>query len=325
MPRPKVYVTRRIPEEGLAILRQAADIRIWEADEPVPREVLRREVADIDGLLPLVTDRIDGEIMDAAGKLRVIGNYAVGYDNIDVPAATQRGILVTNTPGVLTDATADLAFALLLATARRVVEGDRYMREGRWKAWGPLLLLGAEVHGATLGLIGLGRIGQAVAARAKGFRMRILYSDVQRNLAAEAELGLEYTDLAELLGTADFVSVHVPLTPATQGMLGAQEFRLMKRSAILINTSRGPVIREEELAAALRDGVIAGAGLDVFAEEPLPAASPLYAADNLVLVPHIGSASSAARRAMAVMAAENIVTALQGKLPPNLVNRELTR
>jgi glyoxylate reductase len=323
MARPRVYVTRLIPEEGLAPVREATECRIWEGDLPPPRDVLLREVADIKGLLCLLTDRIDEELLAAAPRLKVVSQMAVGVDNIDVAACTRRGIPVGNTPGVLTETTADLAWALLMATARRIVEAEAYTRSGAWKTWEPMGLLGRDLHHATLGIIGLGAIGAAVARRARGFAMRILYSSRRRKPELEAELGLEYREMDAVLKEADFVSLHCALTPETRHLIGPRELALMKPTAILINTTRGPVVDQAALAEALRAGTIAAAGLDVFEVEPVPLGDPILALPNVVALPHIGSASVATRGRMARMAADNLLAALAGRRPPNLVNPEV--
>jgi len=329
MDRPRVYVTRVIPEDGLALVREATACRVWEGGTaaqrwsmPPPREVLLREAGEIDGLLCLLTDPIDAALLDAAPRLRVISQMAVGVDNIDVAACTRRGIPVGYTPGVLAETTADLAWALLMATARRVVEADAYTRSGAWKTWEPMGLLGRDVHHATLGLIGLGGIGTEVAKRARGFDMRILYFSRRRKPELEARLGLEYRLMDELLREADFVSLHFALTPETHHLIGARELALMQPTAILINTTRGPVVDQAALAAALKAGTIAAAGLDVFEAEPVPLDDPILALPNVVALPHIGSASVATRGRMARMAAENLLAALSGQRPPHLVNPE---
>lgn len=320
---PRVYVTRLIPKAGLDLLRGCAQVKVWEGQLPPPREVLAEEVGAVEGLLSLLTDEIDGELMDAAPQLRVISNYAIGYDNIDVPAATERGIMVCHTPGILTDTTADFAFTLLACVGRRVVEAARYVREGNWKTWGPMLCLGHDLYGATLGLIGLGRIGSAVAKRASGFQMRVLYHDLERIPTLEKELGLIYTDLDSLLERSDFVSLHTPLTPETHHLIGGRQLKMMKKSAILVNTSRGAVIDRQALYEALVSGEIAGAGLDVTDPEPIDPDDPLLQLDNCVVVPHIASASVATRTLMATLAAENLVAGLQGRMPRNPVNPEV--
>ncbi|HXF51015.1 MAG TPA: D-glycerate dehydrogenase [Dehalococcoidia bacterium] len=319
--RPRVFVTRRLPGDALERLSAVALVDVWQHDLPPSRDELVAAVREADGLICLLTDRIDAGVLDAAPRLRVVSTMAVGYDHIDVAAATARGIPVGHTPGVLTETTADLAWALLLATARRVVEGDRFVREGRWKTWDPNLLLGYDVHGATLGVVGMGAIGQAVARRAVGFGMRVLYT---RRSAGEAEIGRRVS-LEELLRESDFVSLHVPLTAETRHLIGERELRLMKRTAILINTARGPVVDQAALAAALREGVIAGAGVDVTEVEPIPPDDPLLAAPNVVILPHIGSASHATRARMAEMAVENCIAGLEGRPVPHCVNREVER
>jgi glyoxylate reductase len=321
--KPKVYVTRRIPEEGLNILREVADIKVWEGELPPPREILLKEIEEVDGLLSLLTDKIDAEIMDKAKNLKIVSNYAVGFDNIDLKEATKRGIMVTNTPGVLTETTADLAFALLMATARRIVEADKFVRAGKWKTWEPMLLLGQDIHGAVLGLIGLGRIGYAVAKRAKGFDMKVLYYDLYRNEKAENELGLEFVEMEELLQKSDFVSIHVPLTPDTKHLINEKTLSMMKKTAILINTARGPIVDEKALYKALVNNEIAGAGLDVMDPEPPNINNPLLKLDNIIILPHIASASIATRTKMAIMAARNLSAGLKGKTPENLVNKEV--
>jgi glyoxylate reductase len=321
--KPKVYVTRLIPEKGLEIILAFCDAEVWEDELPPPREVLLNKVQDVEGLLSLLTDRIDAQLMDAAPKLRVISNMAVGYDNIDVEEATRRGIIVGNTPGILTDTTADFAFALVMATARRIPEACRYVRDGRWKTWGPKLLLGWDIHGATLGLVGMGRIGSGVARRATGFGMRILYYDVVRREDLEEEPGLEFVDFETLLERSDFISLHVPLTSETHHLIGTQQFGLMKPTAILINTSRGPIVDPQALYEALKSGQIAACGLDVTEPEPIPMDDPLLTLDNCVIVPHIASASIATRTKMAAMAAENLIAGLKGEIPPHPVNPEV--
>jgi len=324
MSRHRVYVARRLPDPAMDRLRQHVDMTVWPTDElPPPREVLLREAAVSDGLLSLLTDRIDGALLDAAPRVRVVSNYAVGYDNIDVAAATSRGVVVTNTPGVLTETVADFAITLLLAVARRVVESDRYTREGRWKSWEPLLFLGQDLYGATLGLVGLGRIGTAVARRAHGFDMRILYHDVVRREDLEHDLGLEFTSLEDLLRRSDFISVHTPLTPQTRHLISTDQFRLMKRTAVLVNTARGPIVDPDALYRALADRQIWGAGLDVFEVEPVPADHPLLRLDNIIVAPHIASASVETRAKMALMAVDNLLAALGGQRPPNFVNPDV--
>jgi glyoxylate reductase len=319
--RPNVFVSRVVPEEGLAAIRGECEMDLWEGDLPPPREELLRRVAGCDGVLTLLTDRVDDEFLDAAGKkLRVVSNYAVGFDNIDVAACARRGIPVGNTPGVLTETTADLAWALLMAAARRLPEGDRYVRDGKWKTWGPLLLLGPDVHGATIGIVGFGRIGQALARRAKGFGMEILYHDVQELPPEVTEpLGATYLPLEELLPRSDFVSLHVNLSPVTRHLIKAETLAWMKPTAVLVNTSRGPVVDQAALADALRNGVIWAAALDVTDPEPIPMDDPLVGLDNCLIVPHIASASRATRGKMAAMAAANLLAGVRGEPLPTEV------
>ena len=320
-------MTRRLFPQAIDILEAVADVEVFDGvDNTIPRDILLEKVRDMDGLLPLLTESIDCELMDAGEKLKVISNYAVGYNNIDVEAATQRGIYVTNTPGILTDTTADAAFALLMAIARRIPEADRHIRAKGWiHAWGPRMYIGSDIHGKTLGILGMGRIGSAMVKRAKGFSMDIVYHDVYRREDLEEELGITYLPLDEVIRSADFLSLHVPLTPETHHMMGAEELASMKEFAFLINTSRGSVVDEKALADALRDGVIAGAGLDVFEAEPLSHESPLLGLDNIVLTPHLASGSIETRTKMATTAATNIVSALRGEIPPNIVNPEVTK
>jgi lactate dehydrogenase-like 2-hydroxyacid dehydrogenase len=321
--KPKVYVTRKVPEEGIAMVQQECEVEVWEGELPVPRDVLLEKVRDIDGLYCLLTERVDQELLDAAPRLRVVSNMAVGYDNIDVAACTAHGIPVGNTPGVLTETTADLAFALLLSAARRIVEGADYVRARRWKTWGPMLLMGPDIYGATLGIVGLGRIGQAMARRASGFDMRILYHDIHPIPDAEAALGATYVDLDTLLAESDFVTLHVNLTEATYHLIGREELRKMKPTAVLVNASRGGVVDPEDLYQALQDGEIGYAALDVTEPEPIPEDHALLSLPNCIVVPHIGSASVATRTKMATMAAENLLAGLRGEPLPHCVNPDL--
>lgn len=322
----KVFITRLIPDEGLKKIRRNFDVRIWPEEKPPSKQQIIENAKGCQGIVTLLSDPIDKELIEALPDLRVIVQYAVGYDNIDVEAATERGIMVTNTPEVLTEATADLTWALILAAARRVVEADRYVREGQWQvAWGPKMLLGMEVFAATLGIIGMGRIGSAVARRAKGFSMRILYhsgpeDEISRN--AERTMGAIRTDLKTLLRDSDIISIHVPLTEKTKNLIGPKEIASMKAGAILVNTSRGAVVDEKALFNALKEGKLASAGLDVLNHEPIEKDNPLLSLSNVVLVPHIGSASIVARNKMAVMCADNLIAALNGQTPPQLVNSE---
>ncbi|MCP4543527.1 MAG: D-glycerate dehydrogenase [Chloroflexi bacterium] len=317
--KPRVYVTRKVPEQGIALLGQECQVEIWEGALPVPRDVLMEKVTDIDGLYCLLTERVDAELLDAAPRLRVVSNMAVGYNNIDVDACTARGIPVGNTPGVLTDTTADCAFALLMTAARRIVEGVDYVRAGRWKTWEPMLLMGQDVHTATLGIIGFGRIGQAVARRARGFDMRVLYHDTCVSDVA-SDLDATSVDLDTLLAESDFVSLHVPLTEETHHLIGEEALQKLKPTAILVNTARGPVVDPDALCRALRDGEIAYAALDVTEPEPIPVDHPLLSLPNCIVVPHIASASVATRTKMAVIAARNLVVGLRGEQLPHCVN-----
>ena len=303
----------------------ATEARVWDDELPPPRDELLRAVEGCDGILTLLTDRVDAELLDRAGpQLKVVSNYAVGFDNVDVDECTRRGIPVGNTPGVLTETTADLAWALLMAAARRIVEGADYVRAGRWKTWGPMLLLGPDVHGATLGIVGFGRIGQAVARRAQGFGMTILYHDPVR-LPDEVTqpLGAEYAELDDLLARCDFVSLHVNLTDETRGLVDAPRLARMKPTAVLVNTARGPVVDPVALHAALRDGVIGAAALDVTDPEPIPVDDPLVSLPNCLIVPHIASATPATRGKMAEMAAANLLAGVRGERLPNPVNPEV--
>ncbi|MDZ7291933.1 MAG: D-glycerate dehydrogenase [candidate division KSB1 bacterium] len=320
----KIYITQPIPQSGLEVLRRAfSDFQINPEDRILTKQELLKKAKGADALLTLLTDKIDAEIMDEAGpQLKIVANMAVGFDNIDVAAATQRGILVSNTPGVLTDATADHAWALLFAIARRIPESERFLRSGKFKGWGPLLFLGADLTGRTLGIIGAGRIGYAMAIKSRGFNMRVLYTNDSPNLRLEQEIGAHRVSLEKLLRESDFISIHVPLLPGTRHLINASSLRLMKKTAYLINTSRGPVVDEAALAEALKNGVIAGAGLDVFENEP--AVHPeLLKLDNVVLTPHTASATIETRTKMATMAAENLIAGLTGQQPPNLVNLEV--
>lgn len=319
---PIAAVTRRIPESGLRILNEGAEIRVWPGDLPPTRAQLLEFAQGADGLLTLVTDRIDGELLDCLPTVKVVSNFAVGYDNIDVEACSARGVVVCNTPGVLTDTTADLAFSLLAAAARRIVEGADYVRAGSWLTWSPMLLLGAELHGATIGIIGFGSIGQAMARRARGFDMRVLYTSANRHDEAGQALNATFSGLDNLLRASDFVSVHCALTPETRGLLGAHQFRLMKPTAILVNTARGPVVNTDDLYRALREGELGAAALDVTDPEPLPADHPLLSLPNVLVVPHIGSASVAARDKMAALSARNLAAVLRDERPPHVVNPE---
>jgi glyoxylate reductase len=325
MAKPQVFVTRLIPEAGLDMVTDFCDAEVWEDELPPPRETLLEKVQGLDGLLCLLTDTVDAQLMDAAGpSLKVISNYAVGFDNVDAVEATRRGIPVGNTPGVLTDTTADFAFTLLMAAARRAVEGDRYTRAGRWKTWGPKLLLGQDVTGATLGILGFGRIGKGMAKRAAGFDMRILYHDpyVTEDPYAK-EIGADHVDLTTLLEQSDFISVHTLLNEETYHLLDADAFQHTKPTAILINTARGPIVDPDALYGALTQGQLAAAALDVTEPEPIPMDSPLLTLDNLIISPHIASASIATRSKMATMAARNLIAGLEGERLPYPANPEV--
>jgi len=327
MAKPKVYVTRELPERGMKIIKERFDAEVWPEYGPPPKTEIIRKARDVDALVTLLSDKIDAEVFDAAPKLKIVAQMAVGFDNIDVAEATRRGIYVTNTPGVLTETTADFAWALLMAIARRVVEADRYVRSGQWKvSWHPSMLLGRDVYGATLGIVGAGRIGTAVARRAKGFNMKILYYDVvPMPPEIEKELDAKRVDLDTLLRESDFVSIHVPLIKETYHLINEEKLKLMKKTAYLINNSRGPVVDEKALYKALKEGWIAGAALDVFEQEPTPLDNPLLKLDNVVVAPHISSASYETRSRMAEMVAENLVAFFEGRTPPNLVNPDVVK
>jgi len=319
----KVFVSRKIPEEGIALLRKECDVEVSPHDRVLSKEELIQSMQGKDALLCLLTDKIDAEVLDSNPNLRVVSNYAVGFNNVDVQAATDRFIPVTNTPGVLTHTVADHAFTLLMAISRRIAEADRFTREGRYDGWAPLMYLGRDIYGKTLGILGAGRIGKEVAKRgAKGFNMKILYYDVFRNKDFEKEVGAKFCTVEQVLKNADCISVHVPLLPQTKHFIGMKELNMMKRSAFLINTSRGPVIDEEALVHALKHNVIAGAAIDVFEDEPAlkPGLSEL---DNVIITPHIASATLETRGAMSTLAAENLLAVLHGKEPKCQVNNEV--
>ncbi len=320
----KVFITRRIPQEGIDLLERVAEVEINPNDEPLPRAVLLEKISDCDGVVGLLTDKIDAEFFEAAPKLKGYANYAVGYDNIDVPEATKRRIPVSNTPGVLTEATAECAWALLFAVARRVVETDKVMRSGQWSGWGPLQFIGGDIKGKTLGIVGAGRIGTETALMSRGFNMKVLYtsSSGRRNGVLDAELNAELVSFEELLKRSDFISLHAPLTPNTRHLFDASAFSMMKKTAYLINTARGPVIKEDDLVTALKRGDIAGAGLDVYENEPAMATG-LAELDNVVILPHIGSATISSRTNMATLAARNLIAMLKGEKPETGLNPEL--
>ena len=326
MPKPKVYVTRELPERGLKIIKERFDAEVWPEYAPPPKKTIIEKAKDVDALATLLSDKIDAEVFDAAPKLRMIAQLAVGFDNVDVQEATKRGIYVSNTPEVLTDTTADFAWALLMTLARRVVEADKYVRTGKWKVgWHPAMLQGRDVYGATIGIVGAGRIGYAVAKRATGFSMKILFYDVIPRPEMEKDFGAKKVDLDTRLKQSDFVSIHVPLMKETHHLINAEKLRLMKKTAYLINNSRGPVVDEKALYDALNEGRIAGAGLDVFEQEPAPLDNPLLKLDNVVVAPHISSASYETRSKMAEMVADNLVAFFEGKKPPNLVNPDVLK
>jgi glyoxylate reductase len=324
MPKPKIFVTRLLPEKGVERIIAMGDTEVWPDELPPPYEILREKVSGVDGLVCLLTDRIDAGLMDAAGPgLKVISQMAVGYDNIDIGEATARGIPVGNTPGVLTETTADFAFAMLMAAARRIVEGDRYVKAESWKTWGPTLMMGHDIHDATLGIIGFGRIGQAVAKRARGFSMRVLFYDPLGSKMIARSLHAQSVALDQLLAESDFVSLHVPLNGETEHMIGGRELKLMKATSVLINTSRGPVVDPQALYRALAGGEIAYAALDVTEPEPIDTDDPLLTLENCIIVPHIASSSLATRTKMALMASENLVAGLNGVELPNCINPEV--
>lgn len=318
----RVFVTRHIPKEALDILKSKCSLGVYESDEAIPRNILLEKVRDLDGLLCLLSENIDKELIDHAPNLKVISNLAVGFNNIDIEYATRKKIVVTNTPGVLTDATADFTWALLLATARRVMEADRMCRVLKFKGWGPMVLLGHDIVGKTLGILGAGRIGTAVIERSRGWRMEILYYDKEVNTYLEEEFNARRVNMNELLENSDFISIHLPLSDETKYLIDAEALRIMKETAILINTARGPIVNESALLNALQQKWIAGAGLDVFEHEP-EITTGLTELDNVVLAPHIGSATVATRNKMAVMAADNLLAVLEGKNPNFPVNPEV--
>jgi len=323
--KPAVFVSREIPQSGLDLLRKHSDVTVWPHDRPALREELIANCKGKDALVCLLTDKVDAGVLAAAPSLRIVANVAVGFDNLDVAAGTAAGVVMSNTPGVLDDTTADLAFALLMGTARRLIEGDRLMRSGTWGGWGIMQLLGQDVHHAKLGIVGFGRIGRGLARRARGFDMAVSYHDAIRAPAeVERELGVVFVPFEQLLRECDFISLHVPLVPETHHLIDAVALRKMKKSVVLINTSRGPVIDEAALVDALRTGVIAGAGLDVYEHEP-KIADGLAALPNAVLLPHIGSASIATRNKMAEIAAENVIAFFQGKTPPTALNPDVLK
>jgi glyoxylate reductase len=325
--KPKVYITRRIPLQGIAQVFEVCDVTVHDSDLPPTREEIISSIGDKDGIYCLLTDRIDREVLEHAGRLKVISTMSAGFEHIEVDEATRRGIYVGYTPGILTEATADLTFALILAAARRVVEADRFVRSGDWQiSWLPTLFLGESLWGRTLGIIGMGRIGKAVTRRAKGFSMRVLYADrLSLSREEEKELGAEYCSLEELLQTSDIVSVHTPLTGETFHMIDETRLRLMKPTAILINTSRGSTVDETALVKALQEKWIAGAGLDVFEKEPVAPDNPLLVMGNVIILPHLGSATRQTRELMADLAARNLLSVFKGERPSQWLNPEVEK
>ena len=318
----KIFVTRKIPELGLEILRKKFEVKVNLYDRVLSREEIIEGLKGKDGLLCLLTDPIDADVINSEPKLKMISSYAVGYNNIDVKAATKRGIPVSNTPGVLTDATSDMAWALLFSAARRIVEADKFTRAGKFKGWGPMLMHGQDVTNKTLGVVGAGRIGTAFALKSKGFNMNVLYVDEKKNETLEKEVNAKKVTFDEILKKSDFISLHVPLIPSTHHLIGEKELKMMKKNAVLINTSRGPVVDEQALVFALKEKQIFGAGLDVYEHEP-EMTGELKKLDNVVLQPHSASATIESRTKMAVMAAENMVAGLKGEIPTNCVNKEV--
>jgi glyoxylate reductase len=323
--KPRVFVSRVIPDAGLSLLRRHCDVSVWPADRPPTRDELIENCRDKDALVCLLTERVDAGVLAHMPSVKIVANVAVGFDNLDVAAGTAAGVVMTNTPGVLDDTTADLAFALIMATARRLVEGDRLMRSGGWGGWGIMQLLGHDVHHATLGIVGFGRIGRGVARRARGFSMNVVYHDgIRATPEVENELGVRFVDLKELLGSADIITLHVPLLAETRHLIDAAALKSMKRTAVLINTSRGPVVDESALVQALREGTIAGAGLDVYENEPRLTPG-LVELENVVLLPHIGSASYDTRGKMAEIAARNVISFFNDEPPPTALNPEVLK
>jgi glyoxylate reductase len=326
MAKPKVYVTREMPERGLRIIKEKFDAEVWTDYAPPPKKTIIEKAVKVDALATLLSDKIDAEVYDAAPNLKIVAQMAVGFDNIDVAEATKRGICVTNTPGVLTETTADFAWALLMTVARRIVEADKYVRSGQWKvSWHPLMMQGRDVYGATLGIVGLGRIGCAIAKRAQGFDMEVLYYDVVRRPDFEKEYNVKFTEIDQLFKEADFITINTPLSKETVHLVDEKKLKSMKKTAYLVNNARGPIVDEKALYKALKEGWIEGAGLDVFEQEPTPKENPLLQLPNVVVAPHISSASYETRSRMAEMVAENLVTFFEGKTPPNLVNPEVMK
>ncbi|MDH5449219.1 MAG: glyoxylate reductase [Candidatus Bathyarchaeota archaeon] len=326
MSKPKVFVTREMPERGLHVIEERFDTEVWREYAPPPKKIIIKKAVEVDALATLLSDEMDAEVFDVASNLKIVAQMAVGFDNIKVKEATKRGIYVTNTPGVLTETTADFAWTLLMAVARRVVEADTYVRSGNWKVgWHPMMIQGRDVYGATIGIVGLGRIGCAIAKRAKGFDMKALYYDIIRRPDFEKEYNMQFTDIDLLFQKADFITINAPLTKETYHLVDEKKLKMMKKTAYLINNARGPIVDEKALFKALKEGWIAGAGLDVFEQEPTPMQNPLLKFNNVVVAPHISSASYETRSRMAEMVAENLVAFFEGKTPPNLVNPEVAK
>lgn len=322
--KPYVYITRQLPEDIIDELRKSFDVGMWDSEMiPVPRETLLEEAKKADALLTMLSDRIDEELLRNSPQLKVVANLAVGYDNIDVEFATKNGIAVCNTPDILTDTTADLTFSLLLMVARKLVQAVDYVKAGNWKGWGPLLLAGSDVHHKTIGIVGMGKIGEAVAQRAKGFDMKILYYNRNRKPEAEKRLGATYCSFEKLIEESDFVVSLLPLTEETKGMFTKDVFKRMKKTAFFINAGRGAVVDEKALIEALEEGEIAGCGLDVFEKEPIDSSHPLLQMEQVVALPHIGSSSVETRRKMMVRCCDNIERILQGKEPVNILNPDV--
>jgi glyoxylate reductase len=323
MPKPRAFVSRKIPQPAIDVVAAACDYGMWDNMLAAPRDIFLHEASQSDGVLVMPSEKIDEEFLDAAPRCRIVANMAVGYDNVDVPALTKRGVLLTNTPDVLTETTADVAWALLMAAARRVVEGQKTMEAGQWGAWHPFYMLGQDVFGATIGIVGAGRIGTAVARRAKAFNMCVLYHNRKRAPQVEVAFGAEYRAFDDLLCESDFVVMTAPLTAETRDMFGAREFALMKDTAVFVNVARGGVVKEAELVEALKAGRPWAAGLDVFEVEPTPKDNPLFSLPNFVGTPHVGSATLATRTKMATLAAQNLVNVLTGKPPLTPINPEV--
>ena len=318
--KPFIYITRKLPQLVIAPLQKEFEVDMWDHEDiPVPRDILLQKAENASALLTVLSDKVDPELLQNAPSLKIVANLAVGYDNIDLEAAREKGVIICNTPDVLTETTADLTFGLLMATARRIVEADRYIKEGKWKSWSPLLLAGLDIHHKTIGIVGMGSIGEAVARRAKGFNMDILYHNRSRKHEAEQTIGARYVPFDELLAQSDFVVVLAPLNDDTKGMFQEEQFVMMKETAIFINAARGPIVNECALENALKSGDIAGAGLDVFESEPINADHPLLQFDQVVAIPHIGSSSKDTRHAMMVLCVENIHAVLKGEQPKTMV------